>query len=617
MNSDRKVRSNEKNDGTLNNRRPTFESHVAVTLKPPKKPYLLLPEKEKPSESKVLRILQSSKTGKSPGREEMTHSVLHVSTFEAFSSEKKELELDDNEPVLFKHDAKLYYFNEEQDNWMEKGCGTLQIIGQRNPFRVFMKDRISSDICVAHEITPDMDLKPNAGSDRSWVWFTLEDFSSEPVKPEQLAAEFVSVESSFEFKRVFEECRDSCDELHEGHVRAMAASFNSNSRELPSLDTLVTHVEAGTVDPLWCACSNCHVQNNVINKKCSVCGAGLTGIRNRNAQVKLTTNAANNMRKKEMKKKLPTPRPPEVAPRPAKEVKKESVLMVTEWWKCMNCAVENNASNRHCSICLCPKVLEETEGEPSSQSLQVDSNHPFSTPDSAKLFGLSISQPMSFADLSSSADGFRESSNTTNFPGGGSTVFGERLDSGCPDFSSKPIVSLAGKSNVDFGDEKDKCLFAEHVKLLRFDSQAGEWKEKGTGMLNILRNIGTQRMRIVMRRDKVLSLCANHYITSEMELKAPDDTDKAWLWTALDYSNDKTSVEQLSAVFKTKELAAEFKMVFDNCRASAHDSATKESDSREPRDPRDPRDPRPTRYFEGFPTCSPEISKILSEFKKQ
>ena len=93
-----------------------------------------------------------------------------------------------------------------------------------------------------------------------------------------------------------------------------------------------------------------------------------------------------------------------------------------------------------------------------------------------------------------------------------------------------------------------------------------------------------------------------------MELKAPEDTDKAWLWTALDYSNDETSVEQLSAVFKTKELAAEFKMAFDNCRESAHDNATRESD---------PDDPRPTRYYEGFPTCSPEISKMLSEFKKQ
>ena len=607
MNSDRKFPSNEKNDCTVNNCQPTFESHIAVTLKPPKKPYLS-PVKEKPSESKVLRILQSSKTEKSPGREQMTHSVLHVPTFEAFSYEKKELESDDSEPMLFNQDAKLYYFNEEQDNWLEKGNGALQIIGQRNRFRVFMRDRISSDVCVAHAITPDMDLKPNAGSDRSWVWFTLEDVSSEPAKPEQLAAEFLSVESSFEFKRVFEECRDSCDELHEGHVRAMAASFNSNSRELPSLDTPVTqqNVEAGTVDPFWYTCTNCHVENNVSNKNCLICGAGLTGIRNRNAQAKFTTKAAHNLLKKEMKKKLPTPRPPKVAPRPAKEVSKENVL--TEWWKCLDCAVENNASNSHCSVCLGPKVLGETKGEPSSQSLQVDSNHPFTTPDSAKSFGTSISPPMSFADLASSAAGFRESSNTTNFPGGGSTVFGERLDSVCPDLSSKPIVSLAGKSNIDFGDEKDECVFAQHVKLLRFDSQAGEWKEKGAGVLNILHNIGTQRMRIVMRRDKVLSLCANHYITSEMELKAPEDTDKAWLWTALDYSNDETSVEQLSAVFKTKELAAEFKMAFDNCRESAHDNATRESE---------PDDPRPTRYYEGFPTCSPEISKMLSEFKKQ
>ena len=40
-----------------------------------------------------------------------------------------------------------------------------------------------------------MDLKPNAGSDRAWVWNTLADFADEHPKPELLAIRFLNAES--------------------------------------------------------------------------------------------------------------------------------------------------------------------------------------------------------------------------------------------------------------------------------------------------------------------------------------------------------------------------------------------------------------------------------------
>lgn len=44
-------------------------------------------------------------------------------------------------------------------------------------------------------VTPIMELKPNAGSDRAWVWNTHADFADECPKPELLAIRFLNAES--------------------------------------------------------------------------------------------------------------------------------------------------------------------------------------------------------------------------------------------------------------------------------------------------------------------------------------------------------------------------------------------------------------------------------------
>jgi hypothetical protein len=48
------------------------------------------------------------------------------------------------------------------------------------------------------------------------------------------------------------------------------------------------------------------------------------------------------------------------------------------------------------------------------------------------------------------------------------------------------------------------------AKLFRFDSGATEWKERGTGDVRLLCHKETKKVRLVMRRDKTLKVCANH-----------------------------------------------------------------------------------------------------------
>lgn len=45
-------------------------------------------------------------------------------------------------------------------------------------------------------VTKDINLQPNCGSDRAWVW-TAADFADEAVKTETLAIRFANAESKF------------------------------------------------------------------------------------------------------------------------------------------------------------------------------------------------------------------------------------------------------------------------------------------------------------------------------------------------------------------------------------------------------------------------------------
>ena len=132
-----------------------------------------------------------------------------------------------------------------------------------------------------------------------------------------------------------------------------------------------------------------------------------------------------------------------------------------------------------------------------------------------------------------------------------------------PDF--QPIIPLPDEIELKTGEEDEDVLFSGRAKLHRFIS--GEWKEKGVGDLKILRNkTDTGKIRIVMRREQVHKICANHFITTEMVLKPMKNSDKCWCWGALDFSDEEPKKESFCARFKTPELAKQFFDKFNELR---------------------------------------------------
>lgn len=104
---------------------------------------------------------------------------------------------------------------------------------------------------------------------------------------------------------------------------------------------------------------------------------------------------------------------------------------------------------------------------------------------------------------------------------------GEEID---PHF--EPVIKLTEQVEVKTYEEDEDILYKMYVfipldprtnraniisrlyrraKLFRFDNGLNQWKERGTGDVKLLQHKETKKVRLVMRRDKTLKVCANHH----------------------------------------------------------------------------------------------------------
>lgn len=132
-----------------------------------------------------------------------------------------------------------------------------------------------------------------------------------------------------------------------------------------------------------------------------------------------------------------------------------------------------------------------------------------------------------------------------------------------PDFV--PVIPLPAEVKVTTGEEDEVTLYCARAKLFRFVDK--EWKERGVGNVKLLRN-AEGKVRLLMRREQVLKICANHMLRPDMELTSMPNNDKAWIWVANDFADEKVKIEKLCIKFKTAEEALSFKQHFDSARAS-------------------------------------------------
>jgi len=229
-----------------------------------------------------------------------------------------------------------------------------------------------------------------------------------------------------------------------------------------------------------------------------------------------------------------------------------------------------------------PITSPASSGETTASESAVSANAP--------IFGSSAtSGAFNFTALASATgEGLKTATEGFKFSGAGSSLFsspGNQQDDeedgeegeGGHDPYFEPIVPLPELVEVKTGEEDEEVLFKHRAKVYRYCGETKQWKERGVGDIKILKHKVSSVHRVLLRRDQVHKIAANHRITPEMELKPLASSETAWCWYAMDFSEGhevEGSLEHLAVRFKTVDAAQEFKGVFKACQEGKETKAT-------------------------------------------
>ncbi|XP_067847224.1 uncharacterized protein [Heptranchias perlo] len=112
----------------------------------------------------------------------------------------------------------------------------------------------------------------------------------------------------------------------------------------------------------------------------------------------------------------------------------------------------------------------------------------------------------------------------------------------------------------------EDILFSNRAKLYCFDKTSLQWKERAFGEIRVLEHKTTKLLRLVMW-NTANKCCANHWITTDLELKNAKASNHSWTWCALDYTEKKPIFLDLAIHFKLKEMAQVFKEVVEKVQS--------------------------------------------------
>jgi len=126
----------------------------------------------------------------------------------------------------------------------------------------------------------------------------------------------------------------------------------------------------------------------------------------------------------------------------------------------------------------------------------------------------------------------------------------------------KPVVQLDAVETKT-GEEDEEVLYEQKCKLYRYDTESGEWKERGVGPVKLLRSKDNGRTRLLMRQEKVLKIRANHIVMPGTELQEHQGQTKAWVYRTMDFAEEELRPEMFCIRFGSEEKAQDFKKAFD------------------------------------------------------
>ena len=133
---------------------------------------------------------------------------------EAPSSSSEQVDPDQDEDKLFNDKAVLYRFDKANSEWKERGVGFIKVLKNKEnkKCRILMRRNQTFKVCANHFVLPHMELKPNAGSDRAFLWNAV-DFADGEESHDTLSVKFKNAEVAAAFKKAFEEAKKQNAEI--------------------------------------------------------------------------------------------------------------------------------------------------------------------------------------------------------------------------------------------------------------------------------------------------------------------------------------------------------------------------------------------------------------------
>ncbi|XP_038059442.1 ran-specific GTPase-activating protein-like [Patiria miniata] len=190
-----------------------------------------------------------------------------------------------------------------------------------------------------------------------------------------------------------------------------------------------------------------------------------------------------------------------------------------------------------------------------------------------------------------------------------------------PEIHFEPIVRLESVETKTLEEDEEE-IFKMRSKLFRYDTSSDppEWKERGVGDVKILKHKGAQpRARILMRRDKTLKICANHFITPFMKLQPNCGSERAWVWsTPADFADEEAKGETLAIRFANVENAQKFKDKFEECQRMISEQEKKDNEKPESTDkPAEENGEKPAEENEEKPPAETSEEKSADEIAEK
>jgi len=464
---------------------------------------------------------------------------------------------EEDEEVLFSERSKLFRFVPESKEWKERGLGDFKILKNKESGRVrfLMRREQVLKVCCNHMLTKTMEFKPLATSDRAWTW-TAGDFSEGEVSNELFALKFKTAEMAKNWKGVVDDCQTN---VSESPVKAATSTILEKKVESAKpAGTTLAQFAAAQKQSSW-ECNGCLTRNDNNKIQCLACEGPKPGCEEEVKKLKeaakpaapvMTIGAGGGF-------KFGTGAAPAASTGSGFSFGSPAGAVTTT-------AAASGFSFGSTTTTSAPSGF--SFGTPSSATTASTNGFSFNkvedvTETPKTPFGTKDSHEFSFSGVktspvkpgSVSPRKHNESTTSEN------DLYQEEEND---NLYFEPVIPLPDKVEVKTGEEDESVLYSHRAKLFRYLD--GEWKERGVGDIKILSNEGLGKVRLLMRRDQVLKICLNHYLTPQLASQFKEKDTKSWTWAAQDFSEGELESMTFALRFKSPEISSDFKQAIDD-----------------------------------------------------